>query len=179
MTTKDYINKLKEKAAFIREKKYVGIAASSVHVVMSGRIFDDGKNAKDDSIGKYNTSDELYVNPLYSPKKFPTAGKYGQTKFNNGKPHKTGYFSSYQSYKQSQGRETSFVDLTLFGDLRNNFKGGLQELNGKWIVSVRDNNANKIQGNEARFGEIFAATDEEKELYKKILNFEITKALTK
>jgi hypothetical protein len=180
MNTKEYIAKLREKANYIKEKKYVGIAASSIHFIMSNRIFDKGLNSDNDKIGNYNSTNELYVNPKYSPKKFPTKGKTGQSVFANGKPHKTGYFDSYKSYKQSQGLESSFVDLTLFGDLRNNFKGGLQEVgNGKWIVSVRDNNAKKIEGNEGKYGEVFAPTEQEKKQYKEILNFEILKALKK
>jgi uncharacterized protein YjbJ (UPF0337 family) len=179
MTTNDYIQRLREKDNLIRLKQFVGLAASTIHVQMSNRIFDDGKNSNDDKIGSYNTTNELYVNPNKSPKKFPTKGKNGQTKFANGKPHVTGYFSSYQKYKGSQGRETSFVDLTLWGDLRNNFKGGLTESGGKWIVTVRDNNAKKIEGNESKYGEIFTATEQEKENFKKLINNEIIKILKK
>lgn len=174
MTTKEYINKnIRAKLAIIKEGKPIAIAAQDTHVQMSERIFDKHKNAQDGKIGEYNSTDPLYVNPDNSPKKFPKKGKEGKTKFQNGNPHKTGYFESYKAFREKIGRQTGEVDLKLTGRLKSDFtKGVVKKDNLTYTSGVNDDNAKKLEGIEDRYGNVFRLTPKERTNFKQVLAFE-------
>lgn len=179
MTTEEYIRKLNSKIDKLKTGLPIAIAAQDTHVKMVERIFEEGKNSTDGEIGKYNSTDPLYVNPNNSPKKFPTKGKDGKTKFKNGEQHKTGYFESYKAYREKVGRETDHVNFNLFGILQNDFGKGVVKLsNEKYISKVsQGNNSEKIKGLEHKFGSVFKLTEKERENFKEILEFETLQIL--
>lgn len=149
----EYIELQKERFERLKNGEALELAVRDTHAKQVQRIFVDGKNSNDAQIGKYNTTDPLYVNPKNSPKNTPVRGKYGQTTFTNGNKHKTTYFESYSEYRQEQGRESTFVNLNLFGALRSAFANGLFKVSEReWVVAIPQGEYLKLSGNEDRFG---------------------------
>lgn len=171
MSTQEYITKMKSKLEVIKSGTLIGIAAQDTHVMMVERIFEKGKNAQDEEIGKYNTTNSLYVNPKNAPKNFPPKGKNDDTKFSDGKPHKTAYFDSYKSYREAVGRNTDKVNLVMFGNLQSDFGKGVVKKDGvTWISTVtREGHIKIIEGQEKRFGNIFRLTPKERNNFKQVL----------
>lgn len=159
----EYIASQKERFERFENGEALEIAVRDTHAKQVQRIFVDGKNSDDSQIGKYSTTEPLYVNPSRSPKNTPVRGKYGQTTFANGNKHKTTYFESYSEYRSEQGREATFVNLNLFGNLRSAFANGLFKVSEReWVVAIPESEYVKIEGNESRFGgKISALTNEE------------------
>ena len=174
-STDDFIVKLKDRLKKLEQNLPLKTAVLSVHSIMVDRIFNKGENANSGKIGKYNSTDELYVNPKFSPKKFPTKGKTGKTKFKNGNIHKTGFFKSYKDFRSAQGRQTGFVNLNLSGILFRDFAASLTRVNANQYQTGLKNKANigKLEGNEDRFGNnIFKLTKSEKKELVKIITKE-------
>jgi hypothetical protein len=171
MSTQEYITKLRERVNILQNGNAIGIAAQDTHVQMVERIFEQGKNAQDSEIGSYDPSNPLYVNPKNAPKKFPTKGKDGDSKFENGEPHKTGYFESYKAYRQAVGRQTGSVDLVLFGNLQSDFgKAVVRKEGTSWASTVtRVESRNKIAGIEGKYGNVFRLTPNERDNFKQVL----------
>lgn len=185
MTTKEFILEHRKKLSkILKDNRPLRIAALTIHKDIAKRIFVEGGDAAGGDIGRYDTIRELYVNPAVSPKKFPTKGKTGRSKFNDGKPHKTGYFKSYKDYRQRIGRKVDKVNLVLTGQLQSDFASGIVQLSPhSWASEVKNkHNKDKIDGNEERFtgkpGGIFSPTKEERKKFVKVINEEITKILT-
>jgi len=167
-------------AAFEDDRKSpLRIAAYDTHAKMCARIFEEGENAEGGNIGTYNSTNPLYINPNTSPKKLAPKGKDGQTKFKNGKPHKTAYVSSYKDYRSKIGRQVSKVDFILSGELRSDFSNGRiptpEKVNNyKYVAGVKKEiNAKKIEGLEEKFGTVFKLTKEERKNFKDIQEFEL------
>lgn len=184
MTTQEYTRQLNSKISKLKTGLPIGIAAQDTHVKMVERIFEKGENAEGSGIGKYNSTDPLYVNPNDSPKKFPTKGKPskdkpGKTKFKNGESHKTGYFESYKAFREKVGRETDHVNLNLFGNLQNDFGKGVIKLSNEAYISrvSQGDNLDKIKGAEGRYGDVFKLTKVEREHFKDVLEFETMRIL--
>jgi len=145
-------------------------AALTVNADMSERIFVDGKASDGSEIGKYNTTDELYVNPKNAPKKFPPKGKNGDVKFSDGKPHKTSYFDSYAEFRKKIGRKTNKVNLFLFGVLQSNWSNGVKPTERGAHATLNELNALKAEGNEDHFGKsIFKHTQDEIKKYQRLV----------
>lgn len=177
MTTSQLIAKLKADVKLLKEKP-LALAAASVHSMVAQRIFEKGQNAGDTKIGDYNNSNEIYVNPKSSPKKFSTKGKDGKTKFKNGKPHKTGYFKSYKSFRTAIGRQTAFIDLKLSGLLSKDFSNSLQKSGQVWISGVKNKaNVGKVEGAEDRYNNIFKLSKKERSELKRIASAEALRIL--
>lgn len=139
----------------------VRIAILDMYGKMRERIFTDGIAADGSEIGKYST-EPIYVNPKNSPKKFAPKGKTGNTKFADGKAHKTRYFEQgYKGFRAKAGRQTSKVDLRLSGNLRNSFLPDFSKDDP--VIGFRTDHFGEIaKGNEERFNTlVFANTDEE------------------
>lgn len=177
MTTSELILKLRNDVRLLKERP-LALAAASVHAMVAERIFEKGQNANDVGIGTYNDSDELYVNPKYSPKKFPTKGKTGKSKFKNGKAHKTGFFKSYKSFKKTIGRQSNFVNLNLTGLLQRDFTNSLQKSGEHWISGVKNKaNVGKVEGAEDKYKNIFKLSKKESAELKRIASAEAKKIL--
>jgi hypothetical protein len=183
MTTEQYIKETRKKIAALKDGKPIAIAAQDTHVKMAERIFDKHDNANDGKIGEYNSTDPIYVNPNNSPKKFPTKGKpndkgKSKSKFANGELHKTGFFNSYKDFRAKIGRQTSEVDLKLFGRLQSDFtKGVVKKDDLTYVSGVNESNGKKIKGLESKYGKIFGLTPKERTNFKQVLAFESFKIL--
>ena len=184
MSPEEYRQQLDKQIERLKSGEAMKTAVVSTHTRVARRIFVKGLKSDGTPIGEYNTTSPLYVNPLTgSPKKFPPAGKpYGGKKgrevfASTGKPHKTGYFESYKAFRDKIGKNNKTVNLNLFGILQRDFASGLQqESNSIWYEGVKqEGSADKIVGNEKRFGEIFKHTKDEEEFFVKVLNRELTK----
>jgi hypothetical protein len=176
MTTQEVINSLKAKVKILSGGQLVAIAAQDTHVKMSERIFDNNENSTGGKIGDYNSIDAIYVNPKNSPKKFPTLGK--PDKNGKRKTGETGYFESYKAYREKIGRQTKSVDLKLFGRLQSDFTKGVIKVDDLTYTSgVNQDNADKVEGAEDRYGKIFSLTEEEKQHFHDVLEFESFKVL--
>jgi hypothetical protein len=170
-TPEQYAAKLDAAIKKLESGDLIQAAVSSAHAEMAVRIFEEGKRGTGAKIGKYNTTTPLYISPISSPKKKITLrGKYGKTKFKNGKPHVTGYFKSYASFRNTIGRQTAFVDLNLSGEMQRDFAGSLTKL-GPWRYQSgfkRNENTLKFQGLYLKYGaDVFKTSKEEKDLLTK------------
>lgn len=174
MSTQEYISSLHQKFDILKSGQLIGVAAQDTHSKMVERVFEDGHNAQDSEIGGYNSSKPLYVNPKNSPRNFPTKGKSGDSKFEDGKLHKTGYFSSYKAYREAVGRQTGRVDLVMFGNLKSDFSKAVIRLDTlKFASSVsRVESSEKIKGIESKYGNVFRLTPKERTNFKQVLAFE-------
>lgn len=180
MSTEEYITKLRTKLRELEQNnKPLARAVATVHAEQMERVFVKGQ-ATTGSIGSYNSTKPLYVNPKTAPRNFPTKGKTGKTKFDNGKSHKTGFFTSYKSFRASQGRQTSFVDLKLSGQLQRDMSNSLTRLNPSvWVTGTKNKaNSKKAEGAEAKYGNIFNLSKTEKEDFKEVLRDELLIALS-
>ncbi len=183
MTYQEKILKLRKQLDSLKSSEALHIAAQDTHVKMTERIFIQGRNSDGGSIGEYDTKNDLYINPNKSPKGFETKGKpnekgIAKSKFQDGAPHKTGYFKSYKEYRETIGREVSGVNLVLSGDLQNDFGKALIKITDlKFASTLRSDNVKKKEGNEARFGDIFKLTEEEKNNFVDVLKYEIKRTL--
>jgi len=134
-----------------------------------GRIT-EGKAVNETPIGKYS-SKPMYLNPKKAPRKFTgaIAGKYGEVKFKNGKPHKTKYFIGYKGYRINVGRQVAVVDLQLTKKL---FKDWRVQQDGKdWIIGFQTKYGSDIsRGNEARFKKMIWGIS--KTAYKRVQKIE-------
>lgn len=184
MTINDFNKKLEERKRIIEENIPLGVATADTHAMMVQRIFTDGLNSSDSKIGNYATSPPLYVNTtLNAPIQKAPKGKYGETKFKTGAKkgqlHKTTYFESYKAFRQAESRESSFVNLRLFGNLQNDFSTGLKRVNNdSWVAVVRkDESGDKIKGAESKYGKVFFLTQDERKHFKDLLLFELQQLL--
>lgn len=178
MKGSEYFKKLQKVLTQETINKAVLSAALTVNSEAGERIFQNGLNSEGSEIGKYDTKEPLYVNPKNAPKKFPPKGKYGDTKFEDGKPHKTGYFDSYTAFRQKVGRPTGKVNLVMFGVLQSDFVKGPKKTSTGAVITLTEENNNKRLGAESRFeNPIFALTQEEKETYFNLVSEQITKKI--
>lgn len=183
MTTNEFNKKLEEKIQLIeKENKPLLLAVKSVTALQSKRIFLDSQNVSNAPIGDYKNR-EYYVNPKNSPKKFPTKGKSGETKFKNGQAHRTGYFTNWLALKKTIGRNqrVNTVDLFYTGALSRNWanaeilsKASAIRVNQhNYIVSLTEANKAKV----SRYGNVFGLSKNEKDVFLKTVQFELKKSL--
>lgn len=189
MTTDEFNKKLDEKIKLIeRENKPLMLSVRHIMTLQSRRIFLEAKNASGSAIGTYKDR-ELYLNPngknypKGKVKSFPAKGKTGDSKFKNGNPHKTGYFSNWLAYKKTigQNKNTSGVNLSWTGDLQRNWANAeigkpanaIRVNQHNYIVSLREENAVKAE----RYGNVFGVSEKEKSEFLRVNQLELFKAL--
>lgn len=179
LTPSQFAEKLQQKLnSFKNENKPFAIAVFDTHAKAAQRIFENGLATDNSKIGTYDSTTPIYINPDDSPKKFATQGKGGKKTKLNGKGYKTRYFSGYREFRNIIGSESSFVNLSLFGNLRSNFRGGITKENAnKYTVTLRGENGDKSFGLESKYGAIFSLTESEKENIIKINRLELIREL--
>ena len=187
MTIDEFNLKLKQALAEIQANDVpLRLAAYSSLAEVSLRIFTKGGNADGGQIGQYNSTNPIYLNPKKSfggSKLGTPRGKTGETQFKNGKPHVTVYLDSYKDYKSILGKPSGggFVNLELSGDLKSDFENGKvptpqQSGPHEYFVSLkRPINNDKRDGLEAKYGKIFALTNQEVENFIEDIKFEFAK----
>ena len=191
MTTEEWIKDQQKKIAeLMKYCKPLEIAAKDTMAMQAGRIFVEGKDSADSSIGKYSTK-PFYLNPKHSPKKFSTKGKTGQTKFKTGvkkgQAHATRYFADgYKGFRNLIGRQTKFVDLSLVGDLQSDFANSpaitknlpknIKPIKVSYLEYItalkRGINKEKRDGLEAKYGPLFKLTQNEIKNFNEIIKKE-------
>lgn len=185
MSVDEFNKKLDAKILAIQtQNKPLELAVRSVMTVQASRIFVNAKKVDGSNIGEY-VNKPVYISPNTNKvlPKFPLRGKSGDTKFKNGKEHKTGYFENFLDFKKEVGRNkrVQSVDLFLTGDLQRNWANA---------ENLRDAKANKISAHEynvslrtenyvktLRYGNVFGVTPAEKEAFLKVAQYEFRKAL--
>lgn len=197
MTPEEYQNSLNNRFALELKAMEDAFLATVKDAVgnMGVRIFEEGKDSSGGEIGIYEYSGKnkngksvgIYVPDNKSPRKGNHRGKPNE----EGKSKKitTTYYQSYQSFREQQGREASFVNLRLFGRLMSDFfnapvsdrvpaEANPIMVDGfQYYTRVRDENTGKMKGAESKYGRIFAHTKEERERFNRTLNFELNKRL--
>lgn len=187
MTTDEFIKKMNEKVSQIQKvNKPLELAVRSVMSLQSRRIFLQAQNSDNSVIGIYKGG-EIYINPTKNPfnrvKKVATKGKTGKSVFDNGQPHKTGYFKNWLNYKKTIGRNanTLNVDLFLTGDLHRNWANAkigappqAVKINANhYQTRLSDENFKKVE----RYGRVFNLSTREKSEFLRVLNVELANAL--
>ena len=158
------------------ERRMSLAAANAVIPEYKQRIFREGLASDGSLIGTYSKS-PFYVNPnnetlfIGVPKpKFKPEGKYGQTVFKNGKPHKTKYLANgYLELRNSIGRvaqnsdNPENVNLDFSSTLRVSID--IEPRGNSFAVTYTDPaSADIMEYQEVRFGKtIHEPTAEERE----------------
>jgi hypothetical protein len=179
------IQKMKSRIDVL-EKEF-GLAVETVNTMMTERIFTDGKSSEGATIGKYDTSHELYVAPSNSPKKLATKGKHGEKVFKTGKragqQHKTTYYKSYKDYHDKQAKQKGQgdkVNLVLFGQLQSEFrKPPVKTGENTWVKAISNPaNIGKIAGARRKYGDnVFQLSKKERAMLTKLTREAFQKAL--
>lgn len=185
MTTEEFNKDLDKKIAdLVKFDKPLLFGVKTVMALQSNRIFLDAKDKNGGNIGDYK-SEDIYINPKNSPKKFTPKGKDGNTKKKNGEPYKTGYFANYLEYKKTIGenKRVNTVNLVLFGELSRDWANAedvkdaeAKKVNAhEYIVDLKKFNKDKV----VRYGvdTVFGLSKSEKDTLLKVINFELFKAL--
>ena len=188
ITGQQYIAKLTCIQKTFAEAEFFRLAVVDNLAKRSKRIFTDGKNSANGNIGQYSTK-PLYINPNKSPKKFSPIGKTGNKVFKSGKkagqPHKTKYFDTgFKQFRGEIGRQSNFVNLNLFGNLKSNFENNsrgqatpIKVSNLEYIVGLDRENALKKSGLTEKYGEIFDLTNDELKDFQVVAQKEFQKSL--
>ena len=206
MTVADYQNKLRNQIKTLKSDKIMQLAVYSVNQQRIERIFEKGQNTYGFKIGDYNSTTPVYIRPEDAPKAVKLGGKpqaikgksyknkTGVTFKSTAKNPETAYYPSYKAFRKAMGRETGFVNIRLNnrlqGDLANatiskattNLANNrpIKVDNHKYIVTLKNQeNIDKVQSLEKRYGKIIDLTKPEVRFYHEILEKEFRLALAK
>ena len=126
------VNKFEKALETIVDEKLMIEIGSTIQANTLERVHEDGLDSNLQNIGQYDTTTPIYINPDKAPRKTASkakgieglkrAGKYGDTKFKNGKPHKTAYNANYKALRNKIGRRIDKVDLNFSGKLSKEFQ---------------------------------------------------------
>lgn len=164
----EVLGRLKKEFSPTNMDKMVREIAMNVYASNLRRVHNEGK-AVSGNIGKYSTK-PLYVNPAKAGvRQFSKKGKTGKTVFKNGKPHKTGYFSGYGSFKSAIGFSTT-VNMEVTGRLRADWV--ILRSGSTYQIGFQSSYGKKIsEGNEDHFGkQIWGVTDDDRRINTQIIN---------
>ena len=201
LTVQEYFDQLRAVGMQLAgEDMPLEIAARDTVAMMHTRIFIDGKDRHGNMIGDYNTTNPLYVNVEKNknvlPRNTKAIGKNGDTGNVGQNKRKTAYFENYLALRQDQGVQTKYVDLLLSGRLSFNFVNSSvstssstlkRPISGKgvrlekidklsYVIRLNAENWAKAKGNQVHFRKpIFLTSKEEKENFKRVLQFETIK----
>lgn len=159
--------------------KLLRTVATTIGAIMKHRIHTEGKKSDGTNIGEYNDTDPIYVNPKNSPRNitpegkpkkvgtFKSGKKKGQDKIQGNKKNKTKYFSSYKSFRDHIGRDTSKINLSLSGsgmesDFGISAEDPIKTNTGYGLGFKNVLNALKAEGHVSRFGQIYVLSESEK-----------------
>lgn len=185
LTVTQWVAKQRKLQEEIRRGLPLEIAARTVHTLRVNRIFHEGRNSAGQSIGSYDKTKELWVADK-------NLRRNGSHKGKTGKRIKTTYFGSYYALKGSQGFDANTVNFRLTNDLQSDFANARIAKSSDsvpdsrpikvdptlWKEELRrSKNAEKLSGLEAKFGEVTAPTQEERDTFQRVGNFEMMKLL--
>lgn len=82
--------------------------------------------------------------------------------------------AGYRKKRALKGRQTSYVNYVMTGELQSDFNNNLVELSdGSLAITLRQNNLDKTEWVEKDSGVVFELMDSEEKFFKKILEKEI------
>src|SRR5690606_23590970 len=110
MTPKEYADRLRAAAEKLNTDYIITVSVGSAIADMAPRIFERGEDVNGGT-RNYNTTDEIWVSDLTSPKGKQNSGK-------TGRAEKTSYFSSYNAYMGKMGRRNGTMRFKLSNDLQ-------------------------------------------------------------
>lgn len=182
MTTGQNADRIRAQIDELRAfNKPLEIAVRTVEAQKVVRIFQNGLTTAGQSFA-YNSTNELYASDDQLPRGGTHKGKHG-------KAIKSSFYQSYKQLRQQQGRESNFVNWRLSGDLQSdyanaNVKGSaiavpnpvVLDPNNIIVALRRQNNVDKRNGLEKKYGTIFDTSPSELQLLNKVIEFELFKA---
>jgi hypothetical protein len=148
-------------------------AALTVQDEMSNRIFVELENVAGNkaSSADYSTK-EIWVEPLTLPRK-----SAGSAIGKRGKPIKTRYFEGgWADVKAQVGRKNYELNGILFKDFNSpliNFGGDLRVV----LKLKKPENNGKVKGLNKKYGRTFGVNKEERDLFARVLQFEVAKQI--
>lgn len=185
MTPEEYRNSLNFDAKLAKIKGAYLLSVKDVIGAQVVRIFEDGINSSGTKIGTYSSTKPLYISDDRSPRK---GNHKGKPKDGKAKTITTTYYESYKSFRGEQGRESSFVNLRLFGRLMSDLANApvsdsipadvkpIKLDDFMYYTRIRSENVGKKKGADEKYGKVFSHTKEERERFNKTLKFELNKA---
>jgi hypothetical protein len=206
MTVADYQNVLRNQIKNLKSDKIMKLAVYSVNQKRIERIFQDGKTSQGIRIGEYNSTTPVYIRPEDAPKAVKLGGKpqaikgkryknkTGVTFKSTEKNPETAYYPSYKAFRKAMGRETGFVNIRLNNRLQSDLANStiskattnladnkpIKVDNHRYIVTLKNQeNIDKIQFLEKKYGSIIDLTKTEVSFYHDILEKEFRLALAK
>ena len=182
------VNNLEKGFRSIVDDKLMIEIGSTVQANTLERIHEDGLDSNLQNIGQYDTSRPIYINPDKAPRKtankakgiegLKRAGKYGDAKFKNGKPHKTAYNANYKALRNKIGRRIDKVDLNFSGKLSKEFGLDLKSKNEVDLGFLTEYGTLISEGLEIKYGKkIWDITDNDVKDINTIINAKIQKQL--
>jgi hypothetical protein len=182
------VNNLEKGLRSIVDDKLMIEIGSTVQANTLERIHEDGLDSNLRNIGSYDTTTPIYINPDKAPRKtankakgiegLKRAGKYGDTKFKNGKPHKTAYNANYKALRNKIGRRIDKVDLNFSGKLSKEFGLELKAENQVDLGFLTEYGTTISEGLETKYGKkIWDITDNDIKDINTIINAKIKKQL--
>jgi hypothetical protein len=148
-------------------RKAMETGARDILPDVARRVFTDGKASDGSDIGSYSTK-SIYISKKNSPRSAGIVKK------------KTLFFpGGYKEFKGAIGRGDE-VNLKVFGRLQTDYLTPLKKDTPKGLTfEVKETvNAQKIDGNEKRFGkDIFSLTQAEKDKVVNTINFEVARRI--
>jgi len=168
LTTAEYIVSLRSQATALKDGRALQMAANTVHGERVERIFDTGAVARG-----YSTK------PMWMSNKDMRGGV---NKGKSGKAKKTSYFQGgYREYKTVSNFASSNVNFRNTNDLQSDFSNGrvTTKVNNFLFVEEikRDDNMDKLDGNQKRFGNFLKFTPSDITRFNSILERELVSIL--
>lgn len=186
LTPEQYVVQLKVIAKKLsKENLPLKMAAQTIHALKVDRIFHEGLNQSGSSIGTYNTTTEIYASDDQLRKKGTNKGK-------TGNPTKTSYYKSYRDLKIQQGFNASGVNLRMTNNFQSDYANSALAKNSNrspkakpFKINInhyverltRQENVDKLEGFEKKYGKVFNFTSGERKAFFKVYNFEANKIL--
>lgn len=179
LTPKQFAAEIKKRANLLKaQNKPLQIAAQTAHALRVKRIFHDGLDSNNSSIGSYSTSPEVWIDNDYH--------RRGGNKGKSGRAKKTSYYKSYADFKKSQGFGSNIV-LRQTNRLQSDFANRqispnsdglpnskpIRVTKDRYIERITSENEDKIKGRE----NIFNFTNKEKAVFNRVYNATATKIL--
>lgn len=151
MTPSEWADKQREKIPVLLNA--INQELITAHFLKIQRIYTDGLLGDDGNRRFSYRGKALYVNPQDSPRAFAPKGKPSKRKPKSNP--KTKYFASYAAFRAAVGRNPAYVDLTLFGTLRNDHTASLARTSEiTWEERLKNpTNFDKLEGLKGKYGE--------------------------
>lgn len=163
--------------------------ALSMDAVVSDRIQVKGLNSNDQKIGDYSTRPTVINNEDFKgttiPNPIPDDQKDKYAFMPIPQPSKNGkkgfygipFEGGYKQFRSTLGLNSSFVDVTLTGEMMNNFAPVPVNAESWGLGFTNEEMARRSDYVEQKYGTIFELTDDEETLVGKIVDDKLTQLI--